>query len=252
MSKSPELFDAFIENERYRFTDTDGNLLGLSVYQIMRYHEFLTIILERHAATSKTYLSLHRENMADFSEGSREDTHDEMVVLGELFKYMSLVQLEVESFYLFAKILLDRTAHFVECFFGSARKLSLDSHDQLTKNIESYASTKGLTIHTSLLELMRRMKVDVSDHRDYAIAHEKSPRTVRTMWLSSDGPLSILYNRVLPTNSDKYMATRPLSELFDDIDKYLAEIVAFVQLNRRKTALALKTTSEMNAVTSSD
>jgi hypothetical protein len=96
------------------------------------------------------------------------------------------------------------------------------------------------------------MKVEGSDHRDYGIAHEKSPRTVRTMWLSSDGPLSILYNQVLPTNSDRYMATRPLSELFDDIDKYLAEIVAFAQLNERKTTLALKTISEMNAVTSRD
>ena len=97
---------------------------------------------------------------------------------------------------------------------------------------------------------MRRMKVGVSDLRDYGIAHEKSPRTVRTMWLSSDGPLSILYNRVLPSNSNKYMATRPLSELFHDIDKYLAGIVAFAQLNGRKTTLALKTTSDMNAVTS--
>ena len=252
MSKSPELFDAFVENERYRFTDTDGNLLGLSVYQIMRYHEFLTIILERHAVTTKTYLSLHRANMTDFSEGSREVARDEMLGLGELFKYMTLVQLEVESFYLFAKILLDRTAHFVELFFGRVRKLSLDSHDKLTKNIESYAFRKGLTIHPSLLELMRRMRVDVSDHRDYGIAHEKSPRTVRTIWLSSDGPLSILYNRVLPTNSDKYLATRPLSELFDDLDKYLAEIVAFAQLNGRKTTLTLKTTSEINTVTSTN
>jgi hypothetical protein len=122
MSRSPQLFDAFVENERHRFTDKDGNLLGLSVYQIMRYYEFLTIILERHAETSKIYSNLHRQNMANFSEGWRETTPDEMVVLEELFKYMSLVQLEVESFYLFAKILLDRTAHFVELFFGRAGK----------------------------------------------------------------------------------------------------------------------------------
>jgi len=99
---------------------------------------------------------------------------------------------------------------------------------------------------------MQRLKVDVSDHRDYGIAHEKSQRTIRTMWLSSEGPLSILYNRVLTTNSDKYTATRPLTELFDDIEKYLAEIVAFAQLNGRKTTLALKTTSQINTVTSED
>jgi len=250
MSKSSELVDAFVESERHRFTDKDNNLFGLSVYQIMRYYEFLTVILERHTETSTIYSSLNRRTMADSSRGSREATRDETLVLGELFKYMTLVQLEVESFYLFAKILLDRTAHFVELFLGRARKLSLDSHDKLTKNIESYALKKGLTIHPSLLELMRRMKVDVSDHRDYGIAHEKGPRTVRTIWLSSDGPLSILYNRVLPTNLDKYMATRPLSELFDDIDKYLAEIVAFAQMNSHKTTLALKTPSKKNAINS--
>ena len=33
------------------------------------------------------------------------------------------LHLEIESFYLFAKILLDKVAHFVEFYFGPGRKL---------------------------------------------------------------------------------------------------------------------------------
>jgi hypothetical protein len=244
MSKSRELFDAFVESERYRFTDKDNNVFGLSVYQITRYYEFLAIILERQKQTSAVYARLLRQTMRDASAGSGSATPEELQGLKEQLEYMTLIQLEVESFYLFAKILLDRTAHFIELFFGPARKLSLDSHDQLTKRIETYCSQKQLALPNGLIEMMRGLKTDVSDHRDYRIAHEKSPRTVRGMFVSEDGRLSMTYNRVFPTDSDKHFWTKPLRELFGNIDKYLIQIVAFAEENKDKTRFELKSASQ--------
>ena len=48
------------------------------------------------------------------------------------------LHLEIETFHLFAKILLDHAARFIERYFGKSRGLSLDSHDDLVKRIEGF------------------------------------------------------------------------------------------------------------------
>ena len=121
--------------------------------------------------------------------------------------------------------------------------MSLDSHDQLTKNIEAFAATKGLALPKGLIEMMRRLKSDVADYRDYAIAHEKSPRTMRATSLSSNGLVSIVHSKIFPNYPLQQVETKPLNELFNEVDEYLALIIAFAEGNRQKTNLQTKAVS---------
>jgi hypothetical protein len=153
------------------------------------------------------------------------------------------VQLEVESFYLFAKILLDKVARALEFYFGPVRSLSLDSHDDLARRVESYAAARDLKAPVELVEAIQRLKTDVSDFRDYRIAHHKAPRTVRgTMWTPS-GETHMRLTQIYPTAKDQDAQSGSLEELLRDIDSYLRQIVGLIETNRMRTALRLQRTT---------
>lgn len=240
MSKMAGQVHAFVESERNRFSERDNNIFGMSVFQVMRYHQFLSILLERHRQTSEKFSRVQKAFAKDsYPNGPLND--EQMATVKELNEDMTLLQLEVESFYLFAKILLDKVAHFVEFYFGKGRKLSLDSHDRLTKNLDAFSAIKRLDLPSDLPEIIDRLKTDISDHRDYEIAHEKSPRTIRCTSLTPEGKVSLIHSQVYPTYPLKQTETRPLDELFEDIEKYLEAIVTFARMNREKTALRTET-----------
>jgi hypothetical protein len=110
-----------------------------------------------------------------------------------------LLHLEIESFYLFAKILLDKIAHALEFYFGLGRKKSLDSHDGLVKNFAQYAEVKCLTLPSDFMTIAARLKTDVSDYRDYEIAHEKSPRRMSGTVFDAEGRMRIVATSLYPT-----------------------------------------------------
>ena len=78
-----------------------------------------------------------------------------------------------------------------------------------------------------LLDLIGRLKTDLSDYRDYQISHEKSPRTMKGTVFSLDDPSSarIVSNQLYPTAKDAQVESRSLGELQADIDAYLKLIV---------------------------
>lgn len=147
-----------------------------------------------------------------------------------------------EVFYLLAKIMLDKAAHAVEFYFGPVNKASLDSHDQLVKNLERYAAGRRLESGKEFqrfASMAGRLKRDVSDFRDYQIAHEKSSRTTWvTLW---GGPKDIRMGliRLYPTAKDVQNESRALENLWEDLDAYLDSLVAVLSANRSKTKLKL-------------
>jgi len=109
-----------------------------------------------------------------------------------------MLQLEIESFYLFAKILLDKVAHFVEFYFGQGQGCSLVSQDQFVKNLPTHAALKGIKFTDRFAETMKTLKQDISDHRDYQIAHEASPKTLHGTLFDAEGKTKIFSNRLYP------------------------------------------------------
>jgi hypothetical protein len=140
---------------------------------------------------------------------------------------------------LFAKILLDKIAHSLEFYFGQARNLSLDSHDQLAKNLISYATQKGLSLPSGFIALAGKLKTDISDYRDYEIAHEKSPRRMSATLLDNDGKMRIAGLNLYPTAKDRQIETKKLHDLLSDIDSYIRQMIELMESNQEKTRLEI-------------
>lgn len=147
---------------------TDSNRFGVGIAsQVINYAEMLNVILTRYETASAHFIANTKENLdaaknkkppPDLTENRRVYTH---------------LRLEVESFYLFAKVLLDNIAQMTEFYFGSARGASLDSHDKLTKNFTSYAAQKGLSVPDGFLDAAKRLNVPIR-FRDKEITHTKA------------------------------------------------------------------------------
>jgi hypothetical protein len=165
---------------------------------------------------------------------------EEEVALHDSGANLSLhVHFETETFYLHAKILLDNVARAIELYFGQARGLALDSHDDLTKRLAAYATDRGLSDPSkALLDLVERLKRDISDYRDYQISHEKSPRTMKATIYTLDDPKSmrVLSNQLYPKAKDAQVESRALHELLVDIETYLRATMNWIAENHARTA----------------
>ena len=158
----------FIANESQRRGGSVGGLLGAQMNQTYRYAAFVDRSVSRYDAASLAYYAAR-----EAWNGTNEDRPG----MNAWSDAADTLAYEIEAFYLFAKILLVRIGRLVECYFGPARKCSLDSHDQLVKHIDSYLSTLQLpAAPRSLKHLVEVVKTTISDYRDYEIAHEKSDR----------------------------------------------------------------------------
>src|SRR5713226_7399573 len=177
----------FISSERERFETEDNNKFAFSFSQISRYGKFTNVIFGRYRKVSEQFIANAKAKHQSFLPGTHKVSDTQSLLLEESAKLSILVHLEIESFYLFAKILLDKIAHSIEFYFGPVRKRPLDSHDDLCKNLPVYAEQKELVLSPDFLKLATELKKDVSDYRDYEIAHEKSPRRIRGTIFYADG-----------------------------------------------------------------
>jgi len=231
----------FIDEERDLFETDDNNKLAIAFGQVMRYYDFLTIIKERY----ETYnVRLHknlevRKTLFPIGTGGLL-TGERAVWWEEHTKLINCIQLEIESYYLFAKILLDKIAHFVEFFFGPERNLSLDSHDQMTKCLRAYSGAKGLKDYEHLENRLKSLKTDIADFRDYQIAHEKSPRTLHDVSFSGTGETAIVATKFHPKDTDTEIQSKSLAKLEEDLQLYLRDIMSLIRANRDKSKLERK------------
>ena len=228
----------FIASERNRLDSIHNNMFAYSFAEVERYYNFLEIIYDRHISDLIDYHNAFNElNRSMIGHPDRQKMNEEqMTFFGTLQDASVVVQLDIESFYLFSKIYLDKIARAIEFYFGKINKLSLDSHDDFVKCIRAYCKAKDLTLHEGLLSLADKLKKDISDFRDYQIAHLKSPRTYRGT--TGDGRMQLL--QIYPTEKDEQKETKLLDSLLSEIEGYTELIIAFIIDNKEKTTLRLK------------
>lgn len=228
----------YIGEEQDRFEVQHNNMFSLAFGEILRYGQFLDEIERRHQIVTNEYRKMFHEfqNTIDKTPGSHPFTDKQMKINSEMTRLMLLVQLEIESFYLYAKILLDKVARDIELYFGQARGLSLDSHDDFAAKIERYAKSKDIKLNEGLINSAKKLKEDISDFRDYQIAHLKNPRTVRGT--SIDGRMSLM--QIYPKDTDTQKQTKLILDLLEDLSNYIDLIVEFLVLNKDKTYLKVK------------
>jgi len=156
-------------------------------------------------------------------------------------KLQELVQLEIESFYLFAKIMLDKVAQFIGQYFGQAEGCSLASHDRFLKSIIQYQKIKGLVLDERVILIAKNLKKQIADYRDKQISHQQNPRTiVGTAW-SATADVRIFTTQLYPKSTDPgQIESAPLADLGKEIDEYLLCVFSLISNNRPKTKFKVK------------
>lgn len=235
---------AFIGAERWRYDDKDNNLFALSLGQAEGYYQFLLIILERHSSLSNEVVAALEKLQALATSSVRELSREEQEAFSHSNNLARLVQLETETYYLFAKIFLDKIALFVWDYFGHAKGLSLRSHDRMVKNIAHYSLAKGLRLPEGFEDGIRELKADVSDYRDKRISHLANPRTMRFVGYSRPtGETHILTTVLYPNEAEHNpVKSQNLHAVMGQIDEHVLRVIRLIIDNRVKTRFRLKPT----------
>ncbi len=239
------IIDDLIESEHSRldaaqFTGVQFTGFATSWQAVARYHTFLTLIVEREAKATEVFsLSSKAFRETPPSPGPYLTAEQERR-LNELDEATDLLHLEIESFYLFAKILLDAVARAIEKYFGLGRACSLDSHHDLIDNCAEYAAQKKLDIPTGFIEKAERLREDISNFRDHEIAHSKRLNRVTGTALTPDRRRAtmIAASTVVPPDRLRPQASSiHVGELMSTVENYIASAIEIVKTNRDKTNL---------------
>lgn len=142
---------AFIETYRSRMNNENNNLFAASAGAWWRYHAFLTIILTRFDHSDAESVEAHRRFMQrvrrpEATGTTRPMTPEDTEAWHHSVAGTIVLHLDIESFYLFAKILLDRIADTFGLVFGVKWKLSGSSYSDLSKRFETLCREKVLEI----------------------------------------------------------------------------------------------------------
>jgi hypothetical protein len=231
----------FIWNERNRYEGNDNNRFAFSIGQVSRYLDFLELCRGRHDEATKAVAKAFEEmkSIRPLEDGSVSSADE--AIFDQLRSSTFLVQYEVECFFLFAKILLDKVSLFIWDYFGQEQGLSLRSHSRLTKHLPEYALKRNIQLPTGIVELASSLKSIVGDFRDKQIAHLQSPRSTKGVSYNHVSErLSITTTRLYPkeTDPDQIWST-PIGDVMDQIEQYLHEVTWMVENNRTRSKFKL-------------
>ena len=236
-----ETFSNFVGSEREHYVGADNNRVAFSLGQIGRYLRFVAIIKRRHAETnSRATEDFRRAVSAKRESGVRQLTPEEMEDLERDRHTLEILHLETESFFLFAKITLDKVAQFIEDYFGSAPGLSLRSHDKWCKNASNFVAAKQLDLPNELLDTMTLLKGRVSDYRDKQIAHLKNPRAMFITHFPAEGSAHLGTTYLYPKESDRYSKSPGVEELYKQLEKYVSQLIELIVSNRLRSRYKLR------------
>ncbi len=214
-----------------------GNVRGAVNTRIQpwhRYHGFLTIIRERYEAEAKRYDPHPKPGVRVYRV--TEDVRERL-------------QLEVETFYLFANMLLDQIAANVRFFFGLARgrKTKLHpngedwSHLTLLDKLAKDAAAMGLSGDVDTIIIQADAFRQLRAYRNTSITHwDASDTHLSTSWDGKDldiqlglvGSTTEVQNR--RNSGFEFQRTVSIPRLYDMLDTYSAIVQIFLETNVTK------------------
>jgi hypothetical protein len=245
------LLGNLIWDERERYDSRELNILLTYAQQVAELVGYLEVTAEDYEAASGAFLDagerrhkLTEEINERLGTSDHETTAEERELLDALGLASLRVYLRIETFYVFAKILLDRLAAFIPHYFGEARGVGLSKHSKLEEALPRFAEQKGLTLAPSLTERVAELTRRVSDYRDKRITHDHSPRTSRgTAYDLGTGEAMIYTYRLYPARpEDESVRSETPRTLLPLIESYVSEVVAFLDGNSGKADRATQPT----------
>jgi hypothetical protein len=199
------------------------------VAKVLRYLDFLRIIVRRFDAAAEVYLSAVRELQNSMHEGKNILNERQCELFTVSDQGCRATHLEIESFYMFGKVLLDRAANSIEFFLGPVRAHPLTSHDKLLKNIEGYARAKPEVLRPRLLELASILRESLVEMRDKSIVHDVSPRFLKSTLVDPNGNVALAGGMINSRPGDPHVRTAPPAALLVEMEEYLLEVLHVLQ-----------------------
>jgi hypothetical protein len=212
--------------------------LCVRLFEVVVYRGFLGVIVERHgeAATIVTAVNvLFSKKVNAKAEGMPvEFNEDDIANLAAWPRALKTLRLDIESFYVFAKILLDRLADGFGYYFAERFKRKGSTYAQLSKHFGAIAASRtlvppnGLTIR-ELRSEMNRLRREIVNHRTEAIEHVPVPNLVGII-----GPPDGSGTPVLARGD---LRTGDLDKLLARIDGHIEVMLQLFEANMNKCAL---------------
>ena len=234
------LLSNFINKERNRFSNKRNNSVAFSFGHIARYHDFLQIILRRYTEVSKFFVE-NTKHFHEYAKGKNGPVDQQMQSTLEQGRELGdELHLQIESFYIFSKIMLDKTTQAFEHYFGGERDLSLVSHHKLSKDFVEYASKKGLSKPPKeLIDSINNLQKRVVDFRDDIITHMNNPRSMKgTMFQYDTGEAWISEHKIYPKEGETQNDGMAPSRLMKILDEYIEKMVSYILHNKEKAKLS--------------
>jgi hypothetical protein len=220
------------------------NLLSSLLDGWARYYGFLCITLARYEEGKVPYVNAQRERIrrltdAEDSPASRALSDEEYIGLDEIARLAEKVHLDIETFHLNAKILLDRIA--VTCrFYFWRKKDSRWTHVALVQNLENVCHKKGFLHDPALFSLARDLGRRVVHYRDKRIAHVQEPRLNFGTSIGPDGRVRICPIFLYPEPGEAergQIPTEDLPELMELIEQYVHAMLDLFEANAGRSVL---------------
>jgi hypothetical protein len=207
---------------------------------VLRGYRYLELVHERHVPTAKRYkelLALLFTKMDPAFDGGAITYDDEMATMdAEMADLLDIAHLDLETFYLFAKTVLDRVAQYVELYFGPEPKLPVRAHEKLYANFSEYATRRGIVVPDGFTQAVR-------DVQDMIFTHQPESATNDARVAQSPSDLMIAHTDERPGPNGAHRVTRlslTTGQLLNVVDAYLRLVLELVKRNPNRARMLRK------------
>ncbi len=212
-------------------------MIQVAVQQLGLTLDFLDFAVEDYEATNAKYRAEQEQFMEDvrFNESGDEPkrTHSAENVAERRRGYF-LLHYRIDTFYVFARILLDDVAVLLKYALAPSPVDLGNTHKGIAKHVPTIASAKGLTGYEDLITRGDELATVIKDFRDDYVVHRSGnrPRATRSLtWSIGEEGTRINYGLSYPREGEELplVQSTDLLELREKLDRYVDAVLGFLE-----------------------
>ena len=144
-----------------------------------------------------------------------------------------LLQYRVETFYVFARVLLDDVAGLIDRVLAPNR-IMLGKHSGLAKHLPAVGAERGLVGHAEVHAQAQALSVSVVDFRDDHVVHRsaKNPRVTKQLNVDAGGRVLMSYGGLMiPRDGEQptFNVVGSPSDVAQALDDYLGAVMDMIE-----------------------
>ena len=219
-----------------------NNYFGIIFGEVAKYYQYLSIIYSRYLPQSERYISsikaqLDRDAMR--GDASWTMTAEEMAEYNLHQQQQTKLLLDLESFYLFSAIFLDRIAASTQYYFGPGQhNKQWGTFYSMEKYFSGYAQNKELGIPSKdLIDKMAWLYENVSSFRNNFLSHKhEKDQNIRSLFglgfSHEAGGVYFSMGQMYPSEGEASIIAKKPAEIISVLNEFVEEWLGYVESNR--------------------